>query len=261
MTILELLGLNLSVAAVVMVAAWFAHLVFGKVSVVDSFWGIGFAGIAWTTFFLADGDPGRKWLIAVLVSAWALRLSGHLTRRNWGKPEDPRYAEMRDRNPLNFTLRSLFTIFLLQAAILWIVSLPVQLGMRPGAEAMTWLDWTGLALWCFGFFWEVMGDEQLHRFKSDPANRGKVLAFGLWRYTRHPNYFGESMMWWALFLVACSAQSGWLSFPGPLVLTLLLLKVSGISMTERKMRERHPDYEDYVRRTSAFLPRPPRRDA
>jgi steroid 5-alpha reductase family enzyme len=259
MNLLGLLLVNLGAAAVVMAVAWCVHLVTGKASVADSFWGPGFAVIALLSFGLTDGDPASKSLIVVLVTVWALRLAWHVTERSMGQPEDPRYADMRAAHPKYFPLRSLLTVFLLQAVIMWLVSLPVQLGMRaPASPGLGFLDWLGLLLWLFGFFWEAMGDEQLRRFKADPANRGKVLDYGLWRYTRHPNYFGEACMWWALFLVACGAEGGWWSFIGPLLLTVLLLRVSGVALTEKKMEERHDDYAEYKRRTSAFLPMPPR---
>lgn len=260
MNILALLLINLGVAAAVMTLAWAVHLASGKASVADSFWGPGFAAIAVVTFGLTDGDPASKRLIAALVVIWAARLAWHVTSRNMGKPEDPRYADMRAKHPESFALRSLLTVFLLQAGVMWVVSLPIQLGMRaPASPGLGVLDWLGLGLWLFGFFWEAVGDEQLRRFKADPSNEGKVLDSGLWRYTRHPNYFGEACMWWALFLIACGADGGWWSFIGPLLLTILLLRFSGVALTEKKMEERHGDYAEYKRRTNAFLPGPPRR--
>jgi len=262
MSLFDLLLLNLLSAAAVMLLAWATHLLLGKASVVDAFWGPGFAVIAWLSLAFSPGNPARETLIAAVVSLWALRLAFHVTRRNWGKPEDPRYADMRAKHPETFWIRSLPTIFLLQAVIMWLVALPVQLGMRgPAAAGLTWLDWLGLCIWCFGFFWEAVGDEQLYRFKSNPANKGRILDTGLWRYTRHPNYFGETVMWWAVFLMACSAPGGWLSFPGPLLLTLLLLKVSGLSLTEKKMGQTHSDLDEYKRRVSAFIPWPPKEPA
>ncbi len=259
MNIFALLLINLGVAATVMALAWAVHLVYGKASVADSFWGPGFAAIAVVTFGLTEGDPASKRLITALVIVWAARLAWHVTRRNLGKPEDPRYADMRARHPESFALRSLLTVFLLQAGVMWVVSLPIQLGMRaPASPGLGVLDWLGLVLWLFGFFWEAVGDEQLRRFKAEPSNDGKVLDSGLWRYTRHPNYFGEACMWWALCLIACGADGGWWSFIGPLLLTILLLKFSGVALTEKKMAERHDDYAEYKRRTNAFFPGPPR---
>lgn len=262
MNLIALLFLNLVTAAAAMTAAWAVHLATGKASVADSFWGPGFALIAVVTFWLTEGDPASKSLITVLVMAWAVRLAWHVTRRNMGKPEDPRYADMRAKHPETFRMRSLVTVFLLQALVMWIVSLPIQLGMRtPASPGLGALDWLGLLVWIFGFFWEAVGDEQLRRFKADPANKGKVLDSGLWRYTRHPNYFGEACMWWGLFIIACGASGGWWSFIGPLVLTILLLRFSGVALTEKKMEERHDDYGEYKRRTNAFFPGKPKDDS
>jgi steroid 5-alpha reductase family enzyme len=258
MTTLDVLIANLGTALLVMALAWIVHLIARKASVVDSFWGLGFVAIVWLTFALAPGTLDRKLLVAVLTTIWGLRLTAHVSWRNWGEPEDPRYADMRDKHPEAFWWRSLFTVFLLQAVIMWIVALPIQLAQMYPAPAFTWLDLLGTVLWCFGFFWEAVGDWQLARFKANPANKGRVLDSGLWRYTRHPNYFGEACMWWGLFLVALSVPGGWWAIFGPAVLTALLLKVSGIAMTEKKLSERHTDYDEYKRRTSAFLPRPPK---
>lgn len=259
MSLIELFLINLAAAASVMILAWLVHLLLGKASIVDFFWGPGFAVMAWLTFSLTQADLVHKLLIAVLVSIWAFRLAFHIARRNLGKPEDPRYADMRAKHPDNFWIRSLFTVFLLQAAVMWLVSLPVQLGQQgPSSGGLGLLDWIGLLIWSVGFFWETIGDEQLYRFKSDPANKGKVLDSGLWRYSRHPNYFGEAIMWWALFLIAFSAPNGGWSFIGPLLLTLLLLKVSGVSLTEQKMSQTYSELEKYKGRVSAFIPRPPK---
>jgi steroid 5-alpha reductase family enzyme len=259
MSLTDLFLINLLAAALVMTAAWVVHLILGKASVVDSFWGPGFAVIAWVSLYSGQGDPSRKWMIAVLVTIWALRLAWHVTRRNWGEPEDHRYADMRAKYPDKFWVRSLFTVFLLQAAIMWVVSLPVQLGMHaPSPLGLGFWAGIGLMLWFFGFFWEAVGDEQLRRFKSDPENKGKVFDKGLWRYTRHPNYFGEMVMWWAIFLIAAGAPGAGWSAIGPLLLTVLLLKVSGVSLTDKKMSIRHPDFDDYKRRVSAFIPWPPK---
>jgi steroid 5-alpha reductase family enzyme len=259
MSLMDLFLANLLAALIVMVIAWAVHLIAGKASVVDSFWGPGFAVIAWLSVSMGQGDGMRKGLIAVLVTIWALRLAWHVTRRNKGEPEDHRYADMREKHPEKFWIRSLATVFGLQALVMWVVSLPIQLGMyAPTATGPGFLAGFGFALWFFGFFWEAVGDEQLYRFKSDPENRGKVFDQGLWRYTRHPNYFGEMVMWWSIFFIAVGAPGAWWSIIGPMVLTILLLKVSGVSLTDKKMSIRHPDFDDYKRRVSAFIPWPPK---
>jgi steroid 5-alpha reductase family enzyme len=246
-----------------MIAGWLYSLAINKASIVDSLWGPGFIVIAWLVLALApDLTPeatDRGLLVALMTTAWGLRLAVHVTRRNWNKPEDARYAEMRAVRPERFWLWSLFGVFLIQAAVMWVVSLPVQtaalLTTTPG---FGWLDLVGVLVFAFGLGFEALGDWQLTVFKADPANKGKVMDQGLWRYTRHPNYFGETLVWWGMWLVACSVPWGWLSFVGPLLITWLLLKVSGVTLLDRKMLETRPAYRDYMQRTSAFFPWPPK---
>lgn len=258
MHLLLVLGLNFLAVLGVMSLAWLTHLWRGKVSVADGFWGPGFAVVAWLTFMITQGAPARGTLLVVLVSVWALRLAAHVVRRNWGKPEDPRYADMRAARPEGFWIRSLLTVFGLQAFLLWIIALPLQVGIASSVPSnLTWLDLFGLLLWIFGFYWEAVGDAQLHRFKADPANTGRILDTGLWRYSRHPNYFGETVMWWAIFCIVSQVSGGLWTIISPLLLTFLLLRVSGVSLTEKKMGERHPELEAYKKRVSPFFPRPP----
>jgi steroid 5-alpha reductase family enzyme len=189
-----------------------------------------------------------------------LRLTVHLARRNLGKGEDRRYAEMRRRHGDRWPLRSLIVVFWLQGALMWVVSLPVQVGMTdPTPAGLGALDWAGAALWSVGFAFEAVGDLQLTRFKADPANRGKVMDRGLWRYTRHPNYFGDFCVWWGIWLVALSTGSAWWTAVGPAVMSVLLIRVSGAALLERSLIRRREGYADYVARTSAFFPWPPRR--
>jgi len=259
MSLTAVMLLNLLAVLAVMGVAWLVHLWRGKVSVVDGFWGPGFAVVAWLTYLLTGGTLERGILLVALVSLWAVRLAAHVTRRNWGKPEDPRYADMRADRPEVFWIRSLVTVFGLQAVLVWILALPLQLGIAASAPPeLTWLDLLGLLLWSFGFYWEAVGDEQLYRFKADPANKGRILDTGLWRYTRHPNYFGETVMWWAIFVVACQVPGGAWTGISPLLLTFLLLKVSGVTLTEKKMGERHSELAAYKQRVSPFFPRPPK---
>ena len=257
MTLLLVLLINLAVAAAVMTGAWAAHLYLGKASVADSFWGPGFAVIAWTTWVLASDPTPRSALVLTLVTIWALRLAWHITRRSRNKPEDTRYREMRSKHPQTFWMRSLGTVFLLQAGLMWVVSLPVQVGIHsPVPQGLTWVDWLGLILWLAGFFFEAVGDAQLARFKADPANKGRILDTGLWAYTRHPNYFGETLMWWALFLIAAQIPGGLWSGVGPLVLIFLLLRVSGVRLTEATMGKSYSDLDRYKQRVSPFFPWP-----
>jgi steroid 5-alpha reductase family enzyme len=241
-------------------ALWAVSLALRDASIVDVFWGTGFVVVAWIAYALGDGSGDRSLLLALLVTAWGLRLTAHLARRNLGKGEDYRYAEMRQRHGERWPLRSLFIVFWLQGALIWVVSLPVQVAMTdPTPAGLGVLDWVGTAVWAVGLAFEAGGDWQLSRFKADPANRGKVMDRGLWRYTRHPNYFGDFCVWWGIWLVALSAGSTWWTVVGPTVMSVLLIRVSGVAMLERSLSQRRPGYADYVSRTSAFFPRPPRR--
>jgi steroid 5-alpha reductase family enzyme len=243
----------------VVVITWLVSLALRDASVIDPVWPLGFVAVAITAFIAGDGDDGRRLLLLVLVAVWGLRLSGHLLIRNAGKGEDFRYAAMRERRGRNFWIISLVTVFLLQGVLMWIVSLPVQLAAVPD-RALGWLAVVGAALWAIGLAFESIGDWQLTRFKANPDSRGKVLDTGLWRYTRHPNYFGDFLVWWGIFLIAAESGAGAWGIAGPLLMTLLLVKVSGAGLLEKDIATRRPGYADYVRRTSGFIPRPPRRD-
>jgi steroid 5-alpha reductase family enzyme len=225
------------------VVLWAVATVLRNVGIIDAYWGPGFALVAWVAAALHGPPlPVRSMLLLAVITLWAARLGVYLTWRLWGEPEDYRYAAMRKEHGEAFPLRSLFTVFLLQGALLWIISAPLQAAILvPGDRALGWVDGIGVAACVVGIYFEAVGDWQLTRFKSDPANRGNVLDTGLWRYTRHPNYFGDFMVWWGLFLIAC-----------------LLLKVSGVSLLETTITERRPQYADYIERTSPFFPWPPR---
>lgn len=234
------------------VAGWLLSVVKRNVALVDSLWSLFFVLAAWI-FWLSLPEAGpRAGLVVGLVTVWGLRLSGHITWRNWGHEEDYRYQAIRARNEPNFVFKSLYLVFLLQAALAWFVSLPL-LGAMGGSSAPGWLDAIGVALFGVGLFFESVGDWQLARFKADPANRGRVMDRGLWRYTRHPNYFGDFCVWWGLYLVALSGGAWW-SLPAPLLMSFLLLKVSGVSLLEKDIGQRRPGYAEYRRRTPAFFP-------
>jgi steroid 5-alpha reductase family enzyme len=255
----SLLAITLATAVALMVVVWVGSVVLRDVSIVDRFWGLGFVLLAWVAYVLTDTDTTRRLLVVGLVSLWGVRLSVHITWRNWGKGEDYRYRDMRDKRGATFPLSSLFTVFLLQALILWVVAAPVVQVQRASQPAgLTWLDVLGVAVFGIGFLFETVGDWQLARFKSDPSNRGKVLDSGLWRYTRHPNYFGDAMVWWGFFLFAL-ATSGWWTIYGPIIMTALLMKVSGVALLERSLKETKPGYREYVERTNAFFPWPPQK--
>jgi len=245
--------------AALMLAAWLASLALRDASIVDIVWGLGFIVAAWVSFAVADGSDARRLLVVTLVTLWGLRLAIHLARRNIGKGEDHRYQAMRRRHGSRFPLVSLYLVFGLQGLLMWIVSLPVQAAQVPDSPSgLVALDFAGIALWCLGMFFETVGDLQLARFKSDPANGEKVMDRGLWRYSRHPNYFGDFCVWWGLYLIALATGDAWWSVAGPLVMSVLLLRVSGVTLLERHLKRARPGYEDYARRTSEFFPRPPR---
>jgi steroid 5-alpha reductase family enzyme len=238
-------------------ALWLLSLRLRDSSIVDIFWGLGFVLVVWITLASVGPVGPRAWLVAASTTLWGVRLAGYLVWRNIGKGEDARYAAMRRANGDAWPLRSLFIVFGLQGALMWIVSLPVQAAVRAsGPEALGPLDLAGAALVVTGVLFEGVGDLQLARFKRDPANRGRVMDRGLWRYTRHPNYFGDFLVWWGLFAPA-AASGAWWTAVGPALMSFLLLRVSGVTLLEKSMRKR-PGYEDYVRRTSAFFPWPPR---
>jgi steroid 5-alpha reductase family enzyme len=255
MEIGSILLVNLMLVTVMMCAGWLFSVAANNVTVVDSLWGLGFVLVAWHTFFTADGSFGRGLLLLVMVTLWGLRLALYLSLRNWGKGEDPRYQSWRDAAGGGFWWKSLFKVFLLQALFLWVISLGVQVGqIQPQPERLTGLDVAGFMIWLLGVSFESVGDWQLYRFKSGPGNRGKVMDRGLWAYTRHPNYFGETLVWWGIFLVALSVPGGLWTAVSPLVLTAVLVKMTGIPLTESSIQERRPQYAEYRRRTSAFFP-------
>jgi len=228
-------------------------------SLVDMGWGSGFVLVSGFAFFAAGHFTTRALVALILVAVWGLRLTYHIVRRNWGKPEDFRYAKWREEWGRWVVPRAFFQVFMLQALFLMVIVYPVlliQSSARPGFGP---LDIAGVLVWVTGFLFEAVGDRQLARFKSDPQNKGKVMRTGLWRYTRHPNYFGEATMWWGLFLLALSVPWGWTGIIGPLTITCLLRFVSGVPMLERKLRGR-PEFEAYARVTNAFVPWFPKGD-
>jgi steroid 5-alpha reductase family enzyme len=237
-------------------ATWLVSLLERDVSIVDSVWTllILLAAAVYAVTLPAEG-PRAAWVLA-LTALWALRLAGHITWRNWGEPEDHRYQAIRARNQPHYEVKSLYLVFGLQGVLAAIVSLPLLAALE-GPRAPNWIDALGIALFMVGFVFETVGDWQLVRFKAGAASRGRVLDSGLWRYTRHPNYFGEFCVWWGLYLVALAA-GGWWTIVSPLLMTLLLLKVSGVTLLEKDIGERRPAYREYIARTNAFFPGRPR---
>jgi steroid 5-alpha reductase family enzyme len=248
-------------ALALVIAVWLASLRLHDASIIDAFWGVGFTVIAWVCVAVGHGARDRRLLLAILVTIWGTRLAVHIGQRNHGKGEDPRYVAMRQRDGDRFWLTSLYRVFLVQAATMWIISLPLQAaGSLGGRRGLGALDAVGAAVWLVGFGFESLGDLQLDRFRADPGSRGKVLDHGLWRYTRHPNYFGDATLWWGLGLIGLAAglAAAW-GLIGSAVDTLILTRVSGKPILERDIEARRPGYGEYIERTSGFFPLPPRR--
>jgi steroid 5-alpha reductase family enzyme len=251
--VVYLQGLAIMLAAAF--CTWLLSVYRRNVAIVDSLWSLMILLGAYT-YALGVGALGqRAVLILGLATAWALRLSTHITWRNWGHGEDRRYRAIRARNEPHFAVKSLYLVFGLQALLAWIISLPL-LGAMLNPRSLGVFDALGTALWLMGFGFESVADWQLARFKSDPASQGQVMDRGLWRYARHPNYFGDFCVWWGLYLIAMAAGAWW-SIAGPLAMSVLLMRVSGVTLLERDIGERRPQYADYVRRTNAFFPWPP----
>lgn len=238
------------------VLTWVASVFKRDVSIVDSLWSLLFLAAASAYVWRVGAPTMRAWLMLVLVAAWSLRLFVYLTARNWREPEDRRYQKIRANNQPGFAFKSLYIVFILQGVLAWIVSLPL-LAAANSANALSWIDYVAAVVVLFGLIFETIADWQLSRFKAQPRNKGKVLDSGLWRYTRHPNYFGECCVWWGFYLLAVAA-GGWWSVLGPLLMTVLLMRVSGVALLERDIAERRPEYRRYIERTNAFVPGPPR---
>src|SRR6187200_1869277 len=257
-TLAATIGLGTMLAAVTLV--WILSVRLRDASIADVCWGLGFVLLAWRYLILSPGATPRSWLVATLITLWGVRLSVHIFRRNHAQGEDPRYQAMRASHGPAFWWRSLFTVFWLQAAILWFVALPLLVAVRAARPAaLTAVDGLGVVLFGVGFGFEVVGDYELERFKADPSNRGKVLDRGLWRYTRHPNYFGDATLWWGLYVIACATPYGWLTVLSPALMSFLLLRVSGVTLLEDGLKATKPDYRAYIARTPPFFPWLPRR--
>jgi len=250
-------GLPWVLAAAALV--WAVSLARRDASIADVVWGALFVLLA--CVYAADQRPlsPRAILVLALVSAWGFRLTTHLGLRNLrqhrrGEGEDARYQTMRSTWGTRFPWVSAVTVFGLQAVLAWVISAPLYVAMRSEPAEIGGFALAGAVLWAGGFVCEGLADWQLQRFKADPGNRGSVLASGLWRYSRHPNYFGEFVLWWGFYLIALDVPGGWKSFVGPLLISVLLLRVSGVTLLEDHLRDTKPGYSDYVARTSAFVP-------
>lgn len=255
---LNLLWSGLAVAVLVLGTFVVARIV-GRHNVIDTTWGLLFVAIAIVTFVTSadSGDSLRRVLLLALPVLWGLRLAIHVARRSRGKGEDPRYEQLLSKakgNPDSYALRS---VYLLQGALAFVIAAPILVGAFPTSAAGP-VAWLGVAVWLVGVLFEAIGDTQMERWRADPAHKGKVIDVGLWRYTRHPNYFGDACVWWGIFLVAADAWPGVLTVPAPILMTLLLTKGSGARILEKHMAERD-GWDEYAARTSGFIPLPPKK--
>jgi steroid 5-alpha reductase family enzyme len=245
-------GLLVLLACNTVLWAWSVRI--RNASIVDIWWGLGFVVLGWSYAHWQPATVPRNLVVLVAVTVWGFRLATHLAVRNWGKGEDYRYQQFRKQyGPERYWWVSFFQVFVLQGVLAWVISLPL-LGVTFSKTEWHTLDTVALVLFAVGLFFEAVGDVQLAHFKQNPANRGKLLTTGLWKYTRHPNYFGDAVVWWAFGLWAVSA-GGWWALIGPALMNFLLLRVSGVAMLERTLTKTKPGFEQYVRETPAFFPR------
>ena len=262
MPILALLFVNALITALCFFILWMVARRLNDVSFIDSWWALGIVLTAWVSFMNSAPNTPHAIALTVLCTLWGLRLGGYLFWRWRSHGPDRRYKSLlgkaQTEKNWSFAKASFWMVFALQAPLQWIVSLPVQIGQMAGPMPLGPIAWLGLSLCIVGLTFETLGDWQLTRFKADPTNAGKVMDQGLWRYTRHPNYFGDTCFWWGMFFIAADTSAGIWSLPGPILLTVLLIKVSGIPTTEHHMAKRKPGYGEYMRRTSSFLPWPPK---
>ena len=247
------------IAVLAYMVVWFViSLAIRRNDVADVAWGGGFIVAALASLAVSGRPTARAVLVTLLVVIWGLRLALHIGLRNRGKGEDARYRKWREDWGKYFVLRSFFQIYILQGILLLLTAIPVIVTITAKGTPFGVWDVLGVLVWVTGFLFEAIGDYQLIRFKKDPANRGRIMQYGLWKYTRHPNYFGEVSLWWGIYLIALSVQGGWMTIIGPVTITSLILGVSGIPMLE-KHYEGNKAFEAYKQRTSAFFPMPPKR--
>ena len=251
-------GFSLLAVAILMAVTAFVGRRQGRVSVVDTAWGLGFVVVALVAAVVGDGPLWRRLLVLLLVAVWGGRLARHMHTRNRGRGEDPRYEAMLADQPGDPFLVAVRKVYLVQGAAVWFVSIPLQVSAASG-DGLVLVAVLGAAVWLLGVVFEAVGDAQLARFKADARNKGTVMDRGLWGWTRHPNYFGDSAVWWGLYLVAASAWPGVLTVLSPVVMTYFLVFATGARLLEKEMSKR-PGYPEYQQRTSYFIPRPPKRD-
>ncbi|MFN4288473.1 MAG: DUF1295 domain-containing protein [Brevundimonas sp.] len=263
--VVQILAINMIVLLVLMVLAWAVTLPLKDPTLIDAMWAFGHIAVAIATFLQADmGAQSRQYLLLVLVGLWGVRLGGYMLMRWAVHGVDKRYEGLveraRERHGWGYGRAALVYVFLLQAPILWLASLSLQLGqLSPTPAQLGLMAWAGAAIALFGLGYETIADWQMSRFRADPDNRGRTMRYGLWRYSRHPNYFGEALVWWGIFLIAAESGSlGWLALPGVLFVTFTLVKWSGAGILEKRMHDTRPDYAEYVASTNRIIPGPPR---
>lgn len=252
----QVMLIGLLAIMIYMTGIWLLSLQMKNAGIVDIFWGPGFA-LAAIVYGIntPDGFGTRKILTVLLVCAWGLRLGWHIGRRNLGHDEDYRYQEWRKASGDSWWWRSYFKVFALQGVLMWIISTPLMVAQYSLTPAtLTVWDLLGVIVWGIGFTFEAVGDWQLTQFKADPANKGKVMRTGLWRYTRHPNYFGDATLWWGYFLIALSVPNGFITIFSPIIMTFMLMRVSGVALLEQNLKKTKPEYAEYVASTNAFFP-------
>ncbi|HET6876682.1 MAG TPA: DUF1295 domain-containing protein [Jatrophihabitans sp.] len=254
------IGWSALAVAGVLLGTFVCAKIAGRHNVIDTGWGLLFVAVAVVTFFVSSGhgDPLRRWLLLVLPVLWGLRLAQHVGRRSLGKGEDPRYDDLLAKAKGNRDLYALRMVYLLQGVLALIISAPIMVGAFE-SDPVRVVAWVGVAVWLVGVFFEAVGDAQMERFRRDPANKGAVIDSGLWRYTRHPNYFGDACVWWGLFLLAAWTWPGWVFVLSPVLMTWTLAKGTGAPLTEKRMSGTRRGFAEYVERTSGFVPLPPRR--
>ena len=255
MSFFQIYLLNLAIILLMMSLLWVISVIVKNVSIVDLFWGFGFVLSANVYFFTTDGIGWRKLLLLIMVTIWGLRLSIYLAWRNLGKGEDFRYREFRKNYGTHrYWWISFFQTFLLQGVLMWLISAPLLGAQFSNSDnVFSFFDLAGISIWIVGFIFEAGGDYQLSRFKSNPLNKGKVLDTGFWHYTRHPNYFGDAAVWWGFALLSL-ASGGYFPILGSILMTALIIKVSGVALLEKSLKQNKPEYDLYVNRTSSFLP-------
>jgi steroid 5-alpha reductase family enzyme len=257
----DLLVTSALAIAILMLATWVVSVVLNDASIVDIVWGLGFVVASWATIAASPVDTvtTRATLMLALVTVWGIRLTGYLAWRSIGRGEDRRYQLMRKKSPDTFWVTSLYKVFALQAVLMWVVAVPPVANWASDSP-LFWLDYLGIGLWVVGMSFETIGDFQLARFKRQTGSSGQVMDRGLWRYTRHPNYFGDFCVWWGIYVVAAAGGAWWTVF-SPIVMSVLLIRVSGAALLEKTIVRRRPGYAGYMSRTNSFFPGPPKPSA